>query len=311
MNRRAPLDELLGDHFSRRDALAAGVAVRRLSAHDLRIRFRGARTRVRDSEMPGDRFEQAQGALLERCAEYLPVAPSGFAFSHATAARLHGLPLPARLTASDDLHVCVPPAVRAPRRPGVVGHGAQSVERMIVRGLPVVEPRLAWFQMAPALSVDELVVAGDGLVRRKRPLSTLAAIDELIGSSPRARGIRTARAAMLDIRAGTDSPPESEVRLILVRDGLPEPVIRHTVHDADGFFVGTPDLAYPDERIAIEYQGAGHREDRETFEDDIIRRELFRRAGWHVFLVTSRTLRRPGILAGEMRALLSERSVLR
>ena len=179
---------------------------------------------------------------------------------------------------------------------------------MVVRGLPVIEPLAAWLQMAASLSVDELVVAGDALVRRKRPLSTLTAIEELVGSSSRARGIRAARAAMRDIRSGTDSPPESEVRLVLLRGGLPEPLVRHTVYDHDGYFVGTPDLAYVAERIAIEYQGAGHREDRETFEDDIVRRELFRRARWHVFLVTSRTLHRPGILVGEVRALLAERA---
>jgi len=86
--------------------------------------------------------------------------------------------------------------------------------------------------------------------------------------------------------------------------------VRYTVYDADGFFVGTPDLAYVKERIAIEYQGAHHWQDREVFEEDIVRRELFRRAGWHVFLVTSRSLRNPANVVAELRGLLEERAAL-
>ena len=149
-------------------------------------------------------------------------------------------------------------------------------------------------------------LAGDFLLRRRRPLSSAA---ELVAAAsvPRS-GARQARAALLHVRAGTDSPPESETRLLLVRGGLPEPIIGHTVFH-DGYFVGTPDLAYVDEKIAIEYQGSGHWLDRDVFEDDIIRRELFERAEWKNVLVTASRLRRPARLISEIGALLRERAV--
>lgn len=172
----------------------------------------------------------------------------------------------------------------------------------------MVAPSVAWLQLAPELTCDELVVAGDFLVCRKYATTTIPALEELLDSSVGVRGVRRAREAFADIRAGTDSPRESFLRLLLVRSGLPEPVVHHAVYDADGFWVGTPDLAFVAERIAIEYEGSGHWEDQDTFEDDILRRELFRRAGWVVVQVTGRRMSNPASLLGEIEALLRERS---
>lgn len=170
--------------------------------------------------------------------------------------------------------------------------------------MPLIQPAIAWAQLASWLTLDELVIAGDHLVRRKRPLETLDALS--IAATGIRRGGLFARAALLDVRKGTDSPRESETRLLLVRGGLPEPIIGHTVFH-DGYFVGTPDLAYVDEKIAIEYQGSVHRLDKDVFEDDIIRRELFERAGWKVILITATRLRRPASLVAEVGAVLRER----
>ena len=306
VSKREPLDPSLGDHFSRRGSLEAGASLGRLRARDLRSEFRGSRSRVKEVVPAADRYLGELIALRDRCAAYQPVAPAGFAFSHATAAALHGIPLPDAVRLNPELHVTVPVGSRAPRRPGVVGHTADVVVRPGV--LPIVEPATAWLQVAAILTVDQLVVAGDYLVRRKRPLSSFAELHLAVERAVHVRGIRAARAALVDIRGDTDSPPESELRLCLVRAGLPEPVVHYEVHDDDGFFVGTPDLAYVRERIALEYQGLGHREDADVFEDDIIRREMFLRAGWHVLLVTSARLQRPRMLVAEVAALLRDRA---
>lgn len=158
-------------------------------------------------------------------------------------------------------------------------------------GLPLVEPELAWLQLAEELSRDELVIAGDHLVRRKRPLSTLDRLENCVESAAGARGIRLARAAVCLVRLGTDSPPETWLRLLLLNAGLPEPLVGFTVHH-QGYFVGTPDLAYPDEKIAIEYQGGGHR-DADVFDEDVDRLERFHDAGWLVIQVTKSARRDP------------------
>jgi hypothetical protein len=244
-------------------------------------------------------------SVLELCRAYLAVAPARFAFSHETAAVLYAIPLPARAEGGP-LHVSVPAEAAQVRRAGVIGHRGLEASRLRA-GLPVVPPETVWLQLATTLSVDDLIVAGDHLLQGRPALSTLERLGAEVESARGRRGVARAGAALLELRIGVRSPRETRLRLLLVRAGLPEPVVGFQVHH-EGAFVGTPDLAYPDLRIAIEYEGQHHRTDRNTYEDDIIRRELFRRAGWLVLLVTDRTFSRPPVLLGDLRALIAERA---
>lgn len=289
----------MDEQFSVQQALAEGVTKGKLRRLD--IPFRGARD-LSSHELPADRFERSRRQLVIASNAYRPVAPAGFAFSHATACRLYGVPLPTRLSSSSELHVSVPGAHQPPRRVGIIGHRGSAVTRLL-DGLPVVPPEVAWVQVATQLTLDELVVAGDHLVRRKRPFSSLAALSAALDSATRMRGVALARTALCDIRAGTDSPPESRIRLVLIRAGLPEPVIGHTVFH-QGAFVGTPDLAYVRQRIAVEYEGADHRLNPDIYEADIFRREMFERAGWRVYLATAVRLRHPAAVAAQVGDLL-------
>ncbi|MGX5682392.1 hypothetical protein [Schumannella luteola] len=183
-------------------------------------------------------------------------------------------------------------------------HRLTDFRRSMVEGLPVVAAESAWLQLGSSLTVAESVIAGDCLVRRKRPLSTVEKMADALAEATGQRGVGVSRAALSLIRPGTDSPPESELRLVLVRAGLPEPAIRYTVTH-NGSWVGTPDLAFASYRVALEYQGEGHRT-HEVFEDDVERIERFREAGWTLIQITRRQLRHPaGIVAKVRRALLA------
>ena len=300
---RRGLPEGLGQAFGVAEARASGVSADRLRARDLETPFWGAR--IHPEPSVDDPFLEQVRALRERCRAYCAVAPPRVAFSHETAARLWGIPLP-RDSPSAPLDVTVPG--RAVRRRGVRGHSAAISDSRMLGGLPVVAPAVAWLQLAATLTLDELIVAGDYLVRRKRPLCTLDELRVTIaGAGPR-RHVTRAHGALLEVRSGTDSPPESRVRLALVRAGLPEPLVGYEVHD-DGYWVGTPDLAYPDHRIAIEYQGDGHRS-RTVFEDDIDRLERFHAADWHVLQVTASQLRSPASLVSRVEYALRRRAHL-
>lgn len=264
----------------------------------------------RPDALPSDRFERARVLLLARCTGYVPVAPTGFRFSHVTAALLYGMPLPDRLVvragADEPLDVAVTPGTQPPRGRGIRGHRVADAGFRRVAGFPVVVPELAWLQLAPPLTADELVIAGDHLVRRKRAASSDAALRAIV-ERPGARGVIAARMALGEIRSGTDSPRETAMRVIIVRAGLPEPVIGYRVHH-DGSFIGTPDLAYVRERIAIEYEGEPHWRDPRVFREDIERRELFERAGWRVFRVTNDHIVFPTRLISRLSELLRERT---
>jgi very-short-patch-repair endonuclease len=150
-------------------------------------------------------------------------------------------------------------------------------------GMPVLSPADTWSRLGTLLSHRELVVAGDYLVRKKRHLCTLAELTEAAAQDR--RGIRAVRRALADVRERTESPKETELRLMIVAAGLPEPVVGYTVKDAKGDFVATPDLAYVKERIAIEYEGKQHFSDPRVYADDILRYELLEEAGWLVIRV--------------------------
>lgn len=51
---------------------------------------------------------------------------------------------------------------------------------------------------------------------------------------------------------------ESLLRAAILAAGLPEPTINSRVLDESGGWLARVDLAYPDRRIAIEYQGDHH-----------------------------------------------------
>lgn len=299
VTRRRELPPNLGDAFAFGAARASGVPARRLDARDLEAPFRGARVKLQP--MPDlSHYERREYELRRLCAALVAVAPQDLVFSHITAARLYGMPVPERLIARE-LHVST--SGQPPRRDGIAGHRSRDARRIVSAGLPLVPPELAWLQLATVLTLDELIVAGDYLVRRKHPLSTLDAMGREL-AAPGRRGLAMARTAFGWVRVGTDSPPESWMRLEIVHAGFPEPLVGCAAHH-DGYFIGTPDLSYPEYRIAYEYQGAGHRGVSE-FESDILRLELFHEAEWKVIQVTKQLLARPGWLAERTRrALLS------
>ena len=302
-----PLPPELGPVFGVKKARALGVSHKRLAASDVHSEFRGSRSVKSAEERAPDGFFEAQYAdLLRRCRAYVPVAPAGFHFSHITAARLHGMPLPSEYGRRTELDVTVTGAY-PPRMKGIIGHRAMRQYENVMRELlPVLPAEQVWLQLASVLDLDDLIVAGDHLVRRKRPVSSLAKLETAVGEASGAPGIKRARDALLEIRPGTDSPMESRMRLTIVRAGLPEPAIRHTVY-FEGYFVGTPDLAYVRERVALDFDGKLHLTDERVYLDDVERRALFEDADWRYLTITKNHLRVPRSFLARLDRLLSER----
>jgi len=95
------------------------------------------------------------------------------------------------------------------------------------------------------------------------------------------------------------------MRLLIAEARLPEPVIHHPVPVAGGITLH-PDLAFVSARIALEYEGDGHRVDRATWLADLERHELLAAAGWRVIRVTSDDLfERPRELIVRIRRALA------
>jgi very-short-patch-repair endonuclease len=103
----------------------------------------------------------------------------------------------------------------------------------------------------------------------------------------------TALATLLvrDQLGRTDSGWELRTARVLTDAGFPEPVRQHEV---DG--IGRIDLAYPDRRIAFEYDSDAWHSGVARRHRDAHRRNALRFAGWTVIEVTAGLMRTPGRL---------------
>jgi very-short-patch-repair endonuclease len=82
---------------------------------------------------------------------------------------------------------------------------------------------------------------------------------------------------------------------------------QHDVHDPRGRRIGRVDLAYPQWRIAIEYEGDHHRE-KTQFRRDVARLNALRAAGWLVLRFTADdVLRHPARLVQHVAEAIKER----
>ena len=88
-------------------------------------------------------------------------------------------------------------------------------------------------------------------------------------------------------RRRSASPPESWVRVACARAGLPAPVPQFVVLEA-GEFLGCVDLAWPEARLIVEYEGAYHFEGLQIARTTSATRRLVA-AGWRVIRLSAPT----------------------
>lgn len=283
MKHRCALPPSLGKHFSLADATAAGVGIKRCDAADLHRPFPGVR-----SLAPPTTFRQ-----LVDC--YAPRLKPGQRFGGLTAARLWGLPLADFWTDEEALDVVVPSRGTAPNTPGVTGrrlHDDRAITWTIA-GIPVVDAISAVFLCARSLTLDAAVTMLDALITTAtnypgltpRTPYSLDEIERQLNRWGRFPGCATIRAALPLARELVESPKETETRLAIINAGMPEPVVQHEVRE-HGRLIARIDLAYPELKIAIEYEGDGHRTSKKQWRIDIQRQRELEARGWIVLRLT-------------------------
>jgi hypothetical protein len=163
--------------------------------------------------------------------------------SHYSAAEVWEFPMP---HFADDgmLHITRLTGMSPQRRGGVSGHTGQMFagEICVVDGLSLTSRERTWLDLAQRLTVPDLTVIADHLIRiprpeyenRTAPYATKESLQEVIDRHTGKRGIRKARLALDLSRMGADSPPETLLRLALVDAGLPEPLVNAPVPDTAG-----------------------------------------------------------------------------
>ncbi|WP_344773029.1 hypothetical protein [Nocardioides panacisoli] len=256
--------------FSRADAVALGLDPRRLEGSGFRRVFRGVYVAASVELTPSLRAEAA----------LVPFHPTSFA-SHVSAARLHGVPIPV----VPDEHVSVLDRRHRRERAGIRCHLAStSAQVREVRGVRVSGVEQMFVELGELLTLVDLVVVGDHLVRTGR--TTPARLREFCARAS-GSGARPARAAAAYVRERVDSPMETRLRMLIVLGGLPEPDVNLAIRDQDGMVLRRHDLRYRRSRTVIEYDGRHHIEREHQWEADLDRREETENDGDRVIIVVA------------------------
>ena len=221
-----------------------------------------------------------------RCRAVALVLPDGAVIGGHSAAAWHGAPFAGSW---DPVTVIRPPDVlwKGPREVRVHQAEVTAPDVELRDGIAITAPlRTAW-DVAALEPLGTAVAALDAMVRAGTV--QMAELTALMHGGRGRWGVAKVRRAfpLVDPRAG--SAPESRLRVALRTAGL-VPVPQYEVRDGGGWLVGCVDLAFPEARLAIEYEGAYHFEANQIVRDDARIRRL-ERAGWRVIRVSAIDLR--------------------
>lgn len=300
--------ELTGRAWSVAGGTRYTLSHQRLASKDLHRPFWGVRS------------AQPPSSLQELAAAYFARPRPGQHLSGSFAAMVWGLPIPERMRPSvgEPLELCVAQGHHRPSSRGV--RARRLREDLLIgevrEGLPVLSPAATLLTLAHALSETERMTVAEAIVTAStsypgltgpRPLTSLEDLTAYAYLARQATGGRALRHIVPMIREGVESPAETQLRLLLIEAGLPEPSIQHQVFHSSGKLVAILDLAYERERVGLEYEGDHHRVDRVQWQRDIDRTRQLEALGWTIIRVTARDMTTTASrLIGAVRLALSK-----
>ena len=279
--------------FTTAEARAAGLTHDALRALPWRRLFRDVWCHV---DLPDSRETRLAAVRL--------VLPPHAVLCGLTAAWVHG----ADVRREDDLdvHVGFPKGKRLRSRPGmqVCQETLDPSDWTEIDGVRVTTPIRTTFDCMRWLRGVERVVVADALAHLG--VVTVEELRRYFASKRRLRNLRIAELLLDDIEPLTESPTETRLQWVMTEGGLPRPVAQHNIYRSDGAFIARADLAYPECRLAVEYDGAWHWKQRR--EDDR-RRAAMRAAGWEVLVFDAEDVfGDPARVVREIRAALRTRT---
>lgn len=203
--------------------------------------------------------------------------------------------------ADDPVELTLPPSAHPRRVPGLLvrraGLPAEHVTRR--QDVRVTTAAATALRVAGSLPPEDAVVAVDQLA-----VTGLVNLESLRSLAEATRGPGSARARRACARADglAGSPQETRLRLLIDRSRLPRPVAQYSVRSS-GRFIARVDFAWPEQKVALEYDGLWHAEDAQ-FAKDRQRLNRLQAAGWRVVFVTAADLYRPDELLARIAAAL-------
>ncbi|MGH4004279.1 MAG: endonuclease domain-containing protein [Pseudonocardiaceae bacterium] len=197
----------------------------------------------------------------------------------------------------------VPDRTRIARRAGL------DVRRSLVRPectpwseVTVATPLRTTFDLLLDQPLPDAVADLDAVLRAG--LVTLPQIAAMVQERSDKGIVLAPRAVQLaDPRA--ESRPESRVRVWLALDGL-HPEQQYWIEDSHGR-LARADLAFPEQKVAVEYDGSWRDGERWALNRDRDRLTRVQAAGWEIVFVTAQLLHDPARMVRTVRAALERR----
>jgi hypothetical protein len=232
-----------------------------------------------DPSLPRDHLLRCRAAAL--------LMPPGAAIGGWSAAAVSGAPAPAY---GERVTVVLPPDVRWKGPQGIRVHRTPMTQAEVVPsddyGRFTTPIRTAW-DLAALERLSTSVGVLDAMVRTE--MVDVAALHALVRRGAGRWGSRKVQAAVDLVDPRSESPPESWVRVACALARLPAPVPQFDVVD-DGVWLGRVDLAWPDHKVIVEYEGAYHFDGLQIAKDDARYARLVA-AGWRVIRLAASDLR--------------------
>lgn len=234
-----------------------------------------------------ERTDELPVAWAARAESGLTLDTAGARSGPPTAAR--------RLTTPPVLHARLEGGPQRSAGRHVVLHRTSPRPGFSYLGLEMSHPYVALLELAGVLPHDDVVIAIDSLISRDPPVRsvTLEAIRIAADSYGSLWGAPALRKALRDARPNTDSPGETRTRLLLGRAGFPQPVVNHPVEDPDTGQMRYLDLAYPEHKIGLEYDGDYHRLTKKQWRADQARKDSLASVGWDLRTLTGKDIKQP------------------
>lgn len=280
MNVDTDADLVLAEHAAKHHAVFRGAHARMAGLSDRQIEERIADQRWRRLYRDVYRVNGApptwEGDLLAACwaGGFRAVA------SHRSAAELHALPGRRR-----DLVEVTCPRWRRAHQDDVVVHETKALDPFditVVSGIAVTTPARTLFDLGGVCRVGLVELAlENGLRRGLTTEDALRATVKRLSRSGRPGGptLRTLLDARDPGRRPTESEMESRLLQALRARGLPEPEVQYEIWQGTAF-IGRVDAAYPDAKIALEYDSDEFHTGRTATRHDRARRHRLIAAGW-------------------------------
>jgi hypothetical protein len=158
-------------------------------------------------------------------------------------------------------------------------------EVQVIDGILVTTPARTALDLACRYPLVKAVAAIDSLARATH--LKMADVELLAERYKGRRGIRKARIALDLVDPGAESPKETWLRLLVIRNGFPRPTTQIPVYNEYGALVAVLDMGWENIKLALDYEGDHHRNP-VRFNKDIRRHDDVTELGWMDIRVTSR-----------------------